>query len=145
MCRFRALRTCFLAKPYASVVNLERTRVRRFLDSSTWTSRSFTIRSRLTQAARQRNRSIVGGIRGILTGFRIRWEGVPRGPNVVDKFKENMQARFRKPQGSSPATEPNQGDTLRGYPALCQGYPGAILPAEGAVLKKNDQPIGQRG
>ncbi|GFN88410.1 hypothetical protein PoB_001491600 [Plakobranchus ocellatus] len=34
-------------------------------------------------------------------------------------------------QGSPPATEPNQGDTLRGTPALCQGYPGAILPAEG--------------
>ncbi|GFO00766.1 hypothetical protein PoB_002727100 [Plakobranchus ocellatus] len=30
-----------------------------------------------------------------------------------------------------PTTEPNQGDTLRGTPALCQGYPGAILPAEG--------------
>ncbi|GFO25198.1 hypothetical protein PoB_005170300 [Plakobranchus ocellatus] len=36
-------------------------------------------------------------------------------------------------QGSPPATEPNQGDTLRGIPALCQGYPGAILPAEGVV------------
>ncbi|GFN99157.1 hypothetical protein PoB_002566300 [Plakobranchus ocellatus] len=34
-------------------------------------------------------------------------------------------------QGSPPATEPNQGDKLRGTPALCQGYPGAILPAEG--------------
>ncbi|GFO15004.1 hypothetical protein PoB_004150900 [Plakobranchus ocellatus] len=34
-------------------------------------------------------------------------------------------------QGSPPATEPNQGDTLRGTTALCQGYPGAILPAEG--------------
>ncbi|GFN94475.1 hypothetical protein PoB_002098100 [Plakobranchus ocellatus] len=34
-------------------------------------------------------------------------------------------------QGSPPATEPNQGDTLRGTPALCQGYSGAILPAEG--------------
>ncbi|GFO31505.1 hypothetical protein PoB_005801000 [Plakobranchus ocellatus] len=34
-------------------------------------------------------------------------------------------------QGSPPATEPNQGDTLRGTPVLCQGYPGAILPAEG--------------
>ncbi|GFO43822.1 hypothetical protein PoB_007032700 [Plakobranchus ocellatus] len=34
-------------------------------------------------------------------------------------------------QGSPPATEPNQGDMLRGTPALCQGYPGAILPAEG--------------
>ncbi|GFO29331.1 hypothetical protein PoB_005583600 [Plakobranchus ocellatus] len=36
-------------------------------------------------------------------------------------------------QGSPPATEPNQGDTLRGTPALCQGYPGAILPAEGST------------
>ncbi|GFN93816.1 hypothetical protein PoB_002032200 [Plakobranchus ocellatus] len=34
-------------------------------------------------------------------------------------------------QGSPPATEPNQGDTLRGTPALCQGHPEAILPAEG--------------
>ncbi|GFO10061.1 hypothetical protein PoB_003656600 [Plakobranchus ocellatus] len=36
-----------------------------------------------------------------------------------------MQASFET------ATEPNQGDTLRGSPALCQGYPGAIFPAEG--------------
>ncbi|GFO42865.1 hypothetical protein PoB_006937000 [Plakobranchus ocellatus] len=34
-------------------------------------------------------------------------------------------------QGSPSATEPNQGDTLRVTPALCQGYPGAIFPAEG--------------
>ncbi|GFO13176.1 hypothetical protein PoB_003968100 [Plakobranchus ocellatus] len=34
-------------------------------------------------------------------------------------------------QGFPPATEPNQWDILRGIPALCQGYPGAILPAEG--------------
>ncbi|GFO24190.1 hypothetical protein PoB_005069500 [Plakobranchus ocellatus] len=34
-------------------------------------------------------------------------------------------------QGSPAATEPNQGDTLRGIPVLCQGYSGAILPAEG--------------
>ncbi|GFO05143.1 hypothetical protein PoB_003164800 [Plakobranchus ocellatus] len=34
-------------------------------------------------------------------------------------------------QGSPPAKEPSQGDTLCGIPALCQGYPGAILPAEG--------------
>ncbi|GFO13723.1 hypothetical protein PoB_004022800 [Plakobranchus ocellatus] len=34
-------------------------------------------------------------------------------------------------QGSASATEPNQGNKLRGTPALCQGYPGAILPAEG--------------
>ncbi|GFO36308.1 hypothetical protein PoB_006281300 [Plakobranchus ocellatus] len=34
-------------------------------------------------------------------------------------------------QGYPPTTEPNQGDTLCGTPALCQAYPGAILPAEG--------------
>ncbi|GFO13703.1 hypothetical protein PoB_004020800 [Plakobranchus ocellatus] len=34
-------------------------------------------------------------------------------------------------QGSPPATETIQGDRLCGTPALCQGYPGAILPAEG--------------
>ncbi|GFO19272.1 hypothetical protein PoB_004577700 [Plakobranchus ocellatus] len=27
--------------------------------------------------------------------------------------------------------EPNQGDILRRSPAVCQGYPGVIFPAEG--------------
>ncbi|GFO50013.1 RNA-directed DNA polymerase from mobile element jockey [Plakobranchus ocellatus] len=59
-------------------------------------------------------------------------------------------------QGSPPATEPNQGDTLRGTPALCQGYPGAILPAEGvgpllmselknSIVKSNESAAGPDG
>ncbi|GFO27739.1 hypothetical protein PoB_005424400 [Plakobranchus ocellatus] len=47
--------------------------------------------------------------------------------------------------------EPYQ-DHVAGSPALCQGYPGAILPAEGVgpllgltQALFNDQPIGQRG
>ncbi|GFO29527.1 hypothetical protein PoB_005603200 [Plakobranchus ocellatus] len=39
--------------------------------------------------------------------------------------------RLSKLQGSPPTTEPNQADTLLGTPALCRGYPGAIVPAEG--------------
>ncbi|GFO16420.1 hypothetical protein PoB_004292500 [Plakobranchus ocellatus] len=58
----------------------------------------------LTQAARERNRPIVGRIRRILPEFwnwnfrRLppRWGDVPGGPNVIKKFKENMQAGFRK-------------------------------------------------
>ncbi|GFN88460.1 hypothetical protein PoB_001496600 [Plakobranchus ocellatus] len=58
----------------------------------------------LTQAARERNRSIVGRIRRILLGFwnwnhrRLppRWGDVPDGPIVIKKFKENMEAGFRK-------------------------------------------------
>ncbi|GFN87220.1 hypothetical protein PoB_001372600 [Plakobranchus ocellatus] len=58
----------------------------------------------LTEAARERNRSIVGRIRRILTGFQNwnhqslspRWRHVPSGPNVIEKFKENVQAGFRK-------------------------------------------------
>ncbi|GFN98882.1 hypothetical protein PoB_002538800 [Plakobranchus ocellatus] len=58
----------------------------------------------LTQAARERNRSIVGRIRRIPTGFLNwnnrflppRWRNVPGSPNVTEKFKENMQAEFRK-------------------------------------------------
>ncbi|GFN80273.1 hypothetical protein PoB_000677900 [Plakobranchus ocellatus] len=55
----------------------------------------------LTQAVRERNRSIVGRIRRILPGF---WNWNHRGlpprwwgcPNVIENFKENMQAGFRK-------------------------------------------------
>ncbi|GFO41315.1 hypothetical protein PoB_006782000 [Plakobranchus ocellatus] len=74
-------------------------------------------------------------------------ETAPRAASVQDFFassghgEESMvffgkswisfKVRF---QGSPPTTEPNQGDTLRGSPALCQGYPGAILAAEGMGL-----------
>ncbi|GFO24491.1 hypothetical protein PoB_005099600 [Plakobranchus ocellatus] len=36
-----------------------------------------------------------------------------------------------KLQGSTPATEPNQGDTLRGTPAQCQGLPWSYTPSRG--------------
>ncbi|GFN78773.1 hypothetical protein PoB_000527900 [Plakobranchus ocellatus] len=58
----------------------------------------------LTQAAHERNRPIVGKIRRILPEFwnwnhrrlPLRWRNIPGSPNVVKKFKENMQAGFRK-------------------------------------------------
>ncbi|GFO19267.1 hypothetical protein PoB_004577200 [Plakobranchus ocellatus] len=58
----------------------------------------------LTQATRERNRSIVGKIRRILPGFwnwnhrslPPRWGDVPGGPNVIEKFKKSMQAGLRK-------------------------------------------------
>ncbi|GFO41397.1 hypothetical protein PoB_006790200 [Plakobranchus ocellatus] len=43
-------------------------------------------------------------------------------------FYKNLAAELPRRE---PNTEPNQRDTLRETPALCQGYPGAILPAEG--------------
>ncbi|GFN76790.1 hypothetical protein PoB_000329600 [Plakobranchus ocellatus] len=57
----------------------------------------------LTQAARECNRPIVGRIRRILPGlwnwnyrrFPSRWGDVPGDPNIK-KFKENMQAGFKK-------------------------------------------------
>ncbi|GFO27873.1 hypothetical protein PoB_005437800 [Plakobranchus ocellatus] len=58
----------------------------------------------LTQAARERNRSIVGRIRRILPRFwnwnhrslPLRWGNVPGGPNVIEEFKKSMQAGSRK-------------------------------------------------
>ncbi|GFO49472.1 hypothetical protein PoB_007597700 [Plakobranchus ocellatus] len=58
----------------------------------------------LTQAARERNRPIVGRIRRILPGFwnwnhqslPPRWGDVPGGPKVIKEFKKSMQAGFRK-------------------------------------------------
>ncbi|GFN89421.1 hypothetical protein PoB_001592700 [Plakobranchus ocellatus] len=35
-----------------------------------------------------------------------------------------------------PPRSPTRGDTLRGTPALCQGYPGAILPAEDSTWEE---------
>ncbi|GFN81037.1 hypothetical protein PoB_000754300 [Plakobranchus ocellatus] len=71
----------------------------------------------LTQAAHERNRSIVGRIRRILTGFwnwnhqslPPRWGDVPNGPNVIENFKENMQAGFRKSLPTFPGKPGHSG------------------------------------
>ncbi|GFO14004.1 hypothetical protein PoB_004050900 [Plakobranchus ocellatus] len=44
--------------------------------------------------------------------------------------------RFR---GSPPATESNQEDKLRGTPARCQGYPGAIINSQQRVAPHGKQ------
>ncbi|GFO41830.1 hypothetical protein PoB_006833500 [Plakobranchus ocellatus] len=41
-------------------------------------------------------------------------------------------------QGSPSATEPNQEDMLRGSLALCQGYPGAILPEKDSTWEEKE-------
>ncbi|GFO16291.1 Cd209 antigen [Plakobranchus ocellatus] len=48
-----------------------------------------------------------------------------------DQFAKGAGDMLTSLQHSPPATKTNQGDTLRESPALCQGYPEAILPAEG--------------
>ncbi|GFN88529.1 hypothetical protein PoB_001503500 [Plakobranchus ocellatus] len=91
----------------------------------------------LTQAARERNRSIVGRIRGILTEFWIwnhrsltpKWGNVPRCRNAIKKFKENMQAGFRKMRG---AVFPRETDTVEETgcsPGAATAPPQACIPA----------------
>ncbi|GFO05412.1 hypothetical protein PoB_003191700 [Plakobranchus ocellatus] len=54
--------------------------------------------------------------------------------NGVGLYFVLTPTHFYALNGSPPTTEPNQGDMLCGSPARCQGYAGAILPAEGCDL-----------